>query len=138
MSPRALEILARLDAIDLEAITLRKELRKELETEQGGSIEQAKFSMFKATTSRLLTEFLNAPNNILSYDDIRLYVMFDEEASGAAVRSVIKRARKALRVHHDCPYEIKSVSRHGYKLENVENGSNCVKKQNNSTKKRKP
>jgi len=73
MSPRVSEILDRLEAIDMEAMALHKELREVLgakvygSIEKHGNAEQADFSMFKETTSRLLTEFLNAPDHILSY-----------------------------------------------------------------------
>ena len=117
MSPRVLEILDRLESIDLEALALRKELREVLRAEPNSSVLQADFSMFKDTTSRLLTEFLNAPNRILSYEDIRLDVMFDAEASDSAIRSVIQRARQEMRDVPDCRYEIKSISKRGYRLE---------------------
>jgi len=117
MDPRALEILARLETIDLETAALRKELRKILEAGKRGGANEAAFSMFKGTTRRLLTELLHAPNNMLSYDDIRIDVMLDEDVSNSAVRSVIKRARQEIKDRHDCPYEIKSIAKKGYKLE---------------------
>ncbi|MCL2745405.1 MAG: helix-turn-helix domain-containing protein [Planctomycetaceae bacterium] len=117
MDPRALEILARLETIDMESMALRKELRKILEAGKRGGADEAAFSMFKGTTRRLLTELLHAPNNMLSYDDIRLDVMLDEDVSNSAVRSVIKRARQEMRDWHGCPYEIKSIAKKGYKLE---------------------
>jgi len=116
MDSRALEILDRLEAIDLEAEALRKELRKILET-KGKRATETDFLMFKGTTSRLLTELLHAPGNMLSYDDIRLDVMFDESVSDSAVRSVIKRARQEMRDCHGCLYEIKSIAKKRYKLE---------------------
>jgi len=115
MPPRILEILDRLESIDVEAAGLRKELRKVLEAKENGI--QADFSMFKDTTSRLLAEFADAPNHVLFYDDIRLYVMFDEEASESAIRSMIKRARKEMRDCLDCYYEIRTIPQKGYKLE---------------------
>ena len=124
MPLRVLEILDRLESIDVEAAGLRKELRKVLEAEEDGT--QPDFSMFKDTTNRLLTEFLCAPNHMLSYNDIKLDVILDEYASDSAVRSVIKRARKEMRNCADCRYEIKSIPRWGYKLER-QNMSNCVK-----------
>jgi DNA-binding winged helix-turn-helix (wHTH) protein len=117
MSPRSLEILARLESIGMEAMVLCKELREVLVAEKSGSMEPPDFSMFKEKTCLLLMEFWNAPNHILSHDDIRLDVIFDEDASGVAVRSLIKRARQEMKDCHDCCYEIKSISKKGYKLE---------------------
>ena len=123
MSPRVFEILDRLESISMEETALRKELREVLETEtKNESTVQVDFSKFKNATIRLLTEFLDAPNHILSYDDIRLTVMFDEDASEVAIRGVIKRARKEMR-SCGCLYEIISIPKKGYKLET----SKCVK-----------
>ena len=133
MPPRVLEILDRLESIDVEAAVLRKELRKVLEEEEQGI--QDDFSMFKETTNRLLTEFLCAPNHMLSYDDIKLDIIFDEDASDSAVRSVIKRARIEMRACPGCRYEIKSIPKWGYKLERTKIVSNCVKYEKNSQKK---
>ena len=119
MNPRVLEILVRLESVDLEAIALRKELREVLEAEQNGNTMSADLSMFKGTTRRLLIEFLSAPNCMLSHEDIRLDVMFDEWASDSALRSMIKRARKEMKACRDCPYEIKPISKKGYKLERL-------------------
>ena len=120
MNSRVLEILVRLESIDLEAVVLRKELREMLEAEKTDHKEYADLSAFKDTTRRLLTEFLNAPNHILSHEDIRQDVIFDEWASDSAVRSVIKRARKEIKACRDCHYEIKPISKKGYKLERLD------------------
>ena len=117
MSLRALKILDRLESIDLEATALCKELREVLEEEQNGSKVPPDFSAFKGKTCLLLMEFWNAPNHILSHKDIRLDVMFDEDASEAAIRNVIKRARNEMKKHCDCHFEIKSIPKKGYKLE---------------------
>ena len=135
MPPRVLEILARLESIDLEGMALRKELREMLEAEMNEDVIQADFSMFKNSTYRLLTEFLTAPNHTLSYEDIRLDVIFDEDVGISAIRSLIKRARKEMRNCPDCLYEIRSIPRKGYKLERKK-VSNCVKMFNNSVNKR--
>jgi DNA-binding winged helix-turn-helix (wHTH) protein len=44
-------------------------------------------------------------------------VIFDEDASDQAIRSLIKRARNEMRAHRNCGYEIKAISKKGYKLE---------------------
>lgn len=117
MNARVREILDRLETIDSETAALREELRNILEAEKDGGLKKADFLVFKDTTCRLLTEFLNAPNHVLSYDDIRIDVMFDECASDSAVRSVVKRARQEMKSHRDCHVEIRSISKKGYKLE---------------------
>jgi DNA-binding winged helix-turn-helix (wHTH) protein len=117
MSPRVLEILDRLESIDLEALALRKELREVLEEKKHGIMIPPDLSVFKEKTCLLLTEFWNAPNHVLTHEDIRLDVICNEEASDAAVRNVIKRARNEMKNHHDCHFEIKSIPKKGYKLE---------------------
>jgi len=126
MSPRVFEILTRLKSIDLEAVALREELQEILEAEDE-SMKQTDFSMFKDTTSRLLTEFLCAPYYTLSHEDIRLDVIRNEEASDSAVRSVIKRARNEMKNCPECHYENKTNSKTGYKLERRKTCQNVAK-----------
>ena len=76
-------------------------------------------SMFKDTTRRLLEEFQKAPDHILTHEDIRQDVMFDEYASDPAVWMVIKRARQEMVGNGDFPYEIKSLSKKRYQLVEV-------------------
>ena len=133
MRSRSLEILDRLKSIDLEAAVLHKELREVLEEEKNGTMVPPDLSMFKDKTCLLLTEFWNAPNHTLTHDDIRLDVICNAEASDAAVRNVIKRARNEMKSHHDCHFEIKSIPKKGYKLERQK----CIKLYQTSQKDRK-
>ena len=83
--------------------------------EKNESTGKPDFSRFKDMTSRLLTEFWNAPNRILSHEDIRQDVIFDEEAKDKTVWQVVCRARKEL-IDARYPYEIKSIDGKGYQL----------------------
>jgi DNA-binding response OmpR family regulator len=87
--------------------------------------EQIDYSLFKDTTGRLLTEFMNAKNNMLSHEDIRQDVMFDDEASDRAVRQVIVRARREIKACDDFHYEIKNIKEKGYKLIETANATNA-------------
>jgi DNA-binding response OmpR family regulator len=77
--------------------------------------EKIDFSMFKDTTNRLLTEFMKAPDKMLSQEDIRQDVMFDE-AKETAVRDVIRFARKEIQSCHNFYYEIKNIRGKAYQL----------------------
>ena len=121
MNPRVLEILDRRAAIRLaigelcaEDLVLETELREILEgrAEENDDVD---FSMFKETTARLLTEFWNAPNKMLSQEDIRQDVILDEEASDKAVKNVIARARYEL-AEANAKFDIKNVFGKGYQL----------------------
>ena len=73
------------------------------------------FSMFKDTTRRLLTELWDAPERMLSHEDIRQDVILDEYASDGAVKHVIMRARKEL-MNHEFAYNIRSIWGKGYQI----------------------
>ena len=136
MSSRPLEILNRLETIDLEAATLRKELRKALETEKKESVQKADLSMFKDTTKRLLTELWKAPNKMLTHEDIKEFVMFDPEAPDSNVRRTINGVRAALR-EKGSSYEIENVKGKGYRLainETLPNVTKVSKTRGKSTK----
>jgi len=120
MHPRVLKIIARLEAIALEATTLHKELHGIVFTEKSVGMEYGDFSMFKDTTRRLLEEFFHTPGNMLSHKAIRQNVMHDAEASESAVRNLVKRARKEMNDWCDCCYEIKTIVKRGYRLERTE------------------
>ena len=77
--------------------------------------EHIDFSMFKDTTNRLLLELWNAPNKMLSHEEIKEYVMFDPEAPGRNVRRAMNRAREALR-QKNVHCEIKNIRGKGYQL----------------------
>jgi len=124
------EIIARLQEIRTSRQKMLAKLQKQLHnlnTEEAGllvrlqtqdedeSAGQPDFSRFKDTTSRLLTEFWNSPDHILSYDDIREDVIFDSVANDDTIRQVISRARRELSDMR-CPYEIKNLRKDGYRL----------------------
>jgi DNA-binding winged helix-turn-helix (wHTH) protein len=124
--PPQQEIVARLWEIHTERRKILKKMEKlnDNETdlltqlqEQGDvkSIEQPDFSVFKDTTSRLLTELWNAPTRMLSHEDIRQDVIFDDEANDSAIRQVISRAKTELN-KMKYPFEIKNVKKKGYTL----------------------
>jgi DNA-binding response OmpR family regulator len=96
--------------------------------ERVGTAEQIDFSMFKDTTNRLLTEFMNAPDKMLSQEDIRQDEMFDEYASDDAVKKVIKRAREESALNK-LPYEIKNIRGKGYKLTTTKRDTKGQKRQ---------
>jgi len=107
--------------------------------EKAGNTEQIDLdvSQFKDTTNRLLTEFLNAPDKILSKEDIRQDVILDEYASENAVMSAVKRARKEMQACRDCHYEIRNMKRRGYKLVRKETCHNLSRTPKTPRNKRK-
>jgi len=60
------------------------------------SVVSPDFSRFSDTTRRLLIELWDAPDRIISHQDIREDVIGDFEASLSAIWSVIFRAKKEL------------------------------------------
>jgi DNA-binding winged helix-turn-helix (wHTH) protein len=127
MNPRVLEILAERQALHARLAALDQEEREILTGTVRSEDESPDFSMFKDTTNRLLTEFMNAPDKMLSQEDIRQDVILDDEASENAVWSVIKRAKQELSRCHECHYGIKSIPKKGYQLVISRKLSNTVK-----------
>ena len=98
--------------------------------------EYVDVSMFPDETRRLLTEFLRAPNYLLSHEEIRTNVMLlrsmdQPDADGGAahsgtanggtansnaLRQVIERARKNIKDQPDFHYEIRNIRGKGYQL----------------------
>jgi len=109
---RRRKMFTKLQKLDAEEASLWEQLQKQKENE---SAEYPDFSRFKDTTCRLLTEFWNSPDHILSYDDIRQDVIFDNLANDDTIRQVISRARKELSDMR-CPYKIKNLRKEGYRL----------------------
>ena len=79
------------------------------------NIELHDFSMLKDTTQRLLTEFWNAPDYMLSHEDIRQDVIADEGARDETIWQVISRANAEL-AKMKFPLAIKNIKKKGYKL----------------------
>jgi len=115
MNPRLLEIKLERQALYLQLAALEKEEYEILtETERTDEEEpMPDFSIFKDTTCRLLTALWEAPDRILSQEDIREYVILDEYASEKAVKNVIARARQEV---EDYEIEIKNIHGKGYQL----------------------
>lgn len=122
MTSRVLEILDRLNAIELAESELRAErvvLLAELRERQEGKCEEPEvpdFSMFKDTTRRLLTELWDAPEKMVSQEHIKEYVMEDEDADLGYLRQVINRAKQEMKDCPDFQYDIENVWGKGYKL----------------------
>jgi len=77
--------------------------------------ENVDFSKFKDTTRRLLVEFWDAPNRMLSHEDIREDVMLDKDADDRALRQVICKARKEMAAKNFA-YDIENIRGTGYRL----------------------
>jgi DNA-binding response OmpR family regulator len=106
---RILKKLAKLN--DREA-TLFMQLQVQ---ENGKTIAPPDFSVFKGTTRQLLTKFWNAPDHILSHEDIRQDVIFDEEAKDCTVWQTVSRANAEL-IKMKFPFEIKNIRKKRYQL----------------------
>jgi DNA-binding winged helix-turn-helix (wHTH) protein len=124
MNPRVLAILDRLESLNrekgklcAEELVLQTELRVILEENpiERAADEEVDFSMFKDTTRRLLIELWDAPDKMISHQDIREDVIFDEEASDQAVKNVIARARYELAEAH-AKFTIENVFGKGFQL----------------------
>jgi len=99
--------------------------------------EHIDFSMFKDTTRRLLIELWDAPQRMLSKQDICNDVILDEYASNVAVRLVITKAKKEMATHSDFHYVIKNIKRRGYQLVCKETFPNVSNPPKTPRKKRK-
>jgi len=80
------------------------------------------FSGFKEATRRLLVNLWDAPDKMLSHEDIRQDVILDEYASTKAIERMIAKAREEI-VQNDFPYSIKNVWGRGYRLEQKRGGN---------------
>jgi DNA-binding response OmpR family regulator len=116
MNPRLLEIKLERQALYLQLAALEQEEYEILtETERTDEVdaEMPDFSIFKDTTCRLLEAMWDAPDRMMSQEDIREYVILDEYASDKAVKHVIARARQEV---EDYEIEIKNIHGKGYQL----------------------
>ena len=64
---------------------------------------------------RFVQQFWTVPDRFLSKEDIRQDVMLDDEASESALRGLIARSRKELKVGY-FPFEILTERARGYRL----------------------
>jgi DNA-binding response OmpR family regulator len=71
--------------------------------------------VFTPCTYSLLKQFFEAPKMMLSKEDIRQEVMFDDEAREGNMRQCIFGARKELK-RTGFPYRIETITRKGYRL----------------------
>ena len=71
--------------------------------------------VFCPSTYTLLKQFFEAPNRMLSKEDIRQDVMGDDEAREGSIRQCILEARKELR-RSGFPYSIETIRGKGYRL----------------------
>ena len=71
--------------------------------------------VFCPSTYTLLKQFFDAPNRMLSKEDVRQDVLGDDDAREGSVRQCILAARKELR-RTEFPYRIETITRKGYRL----------------------
>ena len=71
--------------------------------------------VFSSCTYILLKQFFDAPNMVLSKEDVRQDVLGDDEAREGSLRQCILSARKELR-RNEFPYRIETITRKGYRL----------------------
>ena len=110
---RQREIQARLEELDQQDNEI---LTKAVRREYTESEPKLNLLVFKDKTLLLLSRLLDAPDRMLSKDDIRDTVIYGNDAPGATVRTVIHRARQDMKACSDCRYEIKTVWGKGYRL----------------------
>jgi len=71
--------------------------------------------VFSPCTYTLLKQFFDAPNMMLSKEDVRQDVLGDDDAKEGSVRQCILAARKELQ-RTRFPYRIETITRKGYRL----------------------
>ena len=77
--------------------------------------ESPDFSIFRDSTRRLLVNLWDAPNKMLSHEEIKDYVLFDESRSNNAVHDIVREARGEIE-KQKFAYEIENVWGKGYQL----------------------
>ena len=71
--------------------------------------------VFGSCTYTLLKQFFEAPKMMLSKEDVRQDVLFNDDAAEGSLRQCISVARKELR-RTGFPYRIETIIRKGYRL----------------------
>jgi len=89
--------------------------RAALRSEGSEEDESSIFSIFRDSIRRLLVNFWDAPNKMLSHEEIKDYVLSDEERSDNAVYDIIREARAEIK-KQKIPYEIENIWGKGYQL----------------------
>lgn len=74
--------------------------------------------VFSPSTYTLLQQFFEAPNKMLSKEDIRQDVLYDDDAKEGCIRQCILEARRELE-RAGFPYRIETITRKGYRLTHV-------------------
>jgi DNA-binding winged helix-turn-helix (wHTH) protein len=71
--------------------------------------------VFSPSTYTLLKQFFETSARVLSKEDIRQDVLYDDDASEGSIRQCISEARKEL-CRNRFPYRIETITRKGYRL----------------------
>jgi len=106
----------RLDETIVELMSVKQEVPILCQfCEDGIIIWQNRQHVFNPSTYTLMKQFFDAPNMMLSKEDIRQDVLNDDDASEGSLRQCILEARKELR-RTGFPYRIETIIRKGYRL----------------------
>ena len=70
---------------------------------------------FTPATFRFLQQLWVATDHTLSKEEVREYVVFDEDASAEVLRTLVKQARKEMR-DANFPHQIETIRGKGYKF----------------------
>jgi DNA-binding response OmpR family regulator len=71
--------------------------------------------VFSSSTYLLLQQFFAAPKRMLSKEDVRQDVLFNDDAGEGCIRQCISEARKEIQ-RTGFPYRIETIIRKGYRL----------------------
>ena len=120
------DFVCQLDATIVESMSFKHEEVKHEEVKEptasacqfcGDSIIawQDQQHVFSSSTYLLLQQFFAAPKMMLSKEDIRQDVLFNDDATEGSIRQCILEARKEL-CRTGLPYRIETIIRKGYRL----------------------
>jgi DNA-binding response OmpR family regulator len=113
------DFVCQLDETIVESMSFKREEAKEPMTcqfcEDSIIAWQDQRHVFTSSSYLLLKQFFEAPKMMLSKEDIRQDVLFNDDASEGSVRQCILEARKELR-RTGFPYRIETIIRKGYRL----------------------
>ena len=110
------EFVHQLDETIVESISFKQEERTACRfCEDGIVVWEDRQHVFTPSTYTLLKEFFETPHRMLSKEDVRQDVLFDDDASEGSIRQCVFEARKELR-RSQFPYRIETIVRKGYRL----------------------
>ena len=110
------EFVHRLDETIVESMSFPQEEFTACQFfEDGIIVWQDRRHVFTPSTYTLLKQFFEAPNKMLSKEDVRQDVLYDDDASEGSIRQCILEARKELR-RSQFPCRIETIVRKGYRL----------------------